>query len=380
MTAAAQLETTFAGAERAERQCRTGRRNVGRTRQLGLPAAPGEAGEQGARGHRSAPELAPPAGECSGDAAAVNTPVAPVASHAGAQAPGAGHAGHAGALLPRPELNGHDSPSPAPSCDRAPVAAPVAGAVAGPAAPSSDEGPAPQLLPPADLPASAPVAVPVPVPVAAPSESLRAASLAPESFRDDPFAGLSPGPSSAAPLLHPAAPARVDRAGRRDEHPPGRRPAGRRRSRGGATARHAARRGARPLHLEGEHRPGVRTGTAPAEGSAVAPRPAHVVGRPGGAPGARGGGAARPARRRQRAAGGGEAPAARARHRGGRRTRHVLPGQRPRRLSAQANPRGGRRTGHVSPRRRRPRLGEEAAILRRRRATAPLPEGRTRAR
>ena len=198
MTAAAQLETTFAGAERAERQCRTGRRNVGRTRQLGLPAAPGEAGEQGARGHRSAPELAPPAGECSGDAAAVNTPVA---SHAGAQAPGAGHAGHAGALLPRPELNGHDSPSPAPSCDRDPVAAPVAGAVAGPAAPSSDEGPAPQLLPAADLPASAPVAVPVPV--AAPSESLPPASLAPESFRDDPFAGLSPGPSSAAPLLHP---------------------------------------------------------------------------------------------------------------------------------------------------------------------------------
>ena len=197
MTAAAQLETTFAGAERAERQCRTGRRNVGRTRQLGLPAAPGEAGEQGARGHRSAPELAPPAGECSGDAAAVNTPVAPVASHAGAQAPGAGHAGHAGALLPRPELNGHDSPSPAPSCDRAPVAAPVAA----PAAPSSDEGPAPQLLPPTHLPASAPVAVPVPV--AAPSESLPPASLAPESFRDDPFAGLSPGPSSAAPLLHP---------------------------------------------------------------------------------------------------------------------------------------------------------------------------------
>ena len=90
-----------------------------------------------------------------------------------------------------------DSPSPAlPSRSRC-------GAVAGPAAPSSDEGPAPQLLPPADLPASAPVAVPVPVPVAAPSESLPPASLAPESFRDDPLAGLSPGPSSAAPLLHP---------------------------------------------------------------------------------------------------------------------------------------------------------------------------------
>ena len=65
LTSAAQLETTFAGAERAERQCRTGRRNVGqgrchdqdhdsagRTRHLGLPAAPGEVGEQGERGHR----------------------------------------------------------------------------------------------------------------------------------------------------------------------------------------------------------------------------------------------------------------------------------------------------------------------------------------
>ena len=165
MTAAGQLETTFAGAERAERQCRTGRRNVGGTRQLGLPAAPGEAGEQRERGHQSAPELAPPAEQCSDDAAAVNTPVVPVVSHAGAQAPGAGHAGHAGALLPRPELNGHDSPSPAPSCDRDPVAAPVAGAVAGPAAPSSDEGPTPQPLPPTDLPAQASASAPVPAPV-----------------------------------------------------------------------------------------------------------------------------------------------------------------------------------------------------------------------
>ena len=32
MTSAAQLETTFAGAERAERQCRTGRQNVGQGR------------------------------------------------------------------------------------------------------------------------------------------------------------------------------------------------------------------------------------------------------------------------------------------------------------------------------------------------------------
>ena len=211
MTSAAQLETTFAGAERAERQCRTGRRNVGpgrchdqdhdsagRTRQLGLPAAPGEAGERGERGRRSAPEFAPPAGECSGDAAAVNAPVVPVASHAVAQDRGAKHAG---APLPRPELNGSASPFPAPSCDPVPVA------VAGPAAPSSDDGLAPQLLPPTDLPASASASasapVPVPVPVVAPSESLHTASLAPESFRDDPFAELSPGPSSAAPLLHP---------------------------------------------------------------------------------------------------------------------------------------------------------------------------------
>ena len=43
----------------------------------------------------------------------------------------------------------------------------------------------------------------VPVPVAAPSESLPPASLAPESSRDDPFAELSAGPVSAAPLLHP---------------------------------------------------------------------------------------------------------------------------------------------------------------------------------
>ena len=186
MTAAAQLETTFAGAERAERQSRTAHRNVGQTSQLGLPAAPGEAGEQGERGPRSAPELAPPAGECAGDAAAVNTRVAPVASHAVAQDPGAGHAG---ALLPRPELNGDAAPFPAPSCN--PVAVP--------AAPSSDEGPAPQLLPPTNLPASAPV----PVSVVAQSESLPPASLAPESSGHDPFAELSPGPSSSAPLLHP---------------------------------------------------------------------------------------------------------------------------------------------------------------------------------
>ena len=211
MTSAAQLETTFAGAERAERQSHTGHRNggqgrghdqdhdcAGRTRQLGLPAAPGEAGEQGERGHRSAPGFAPPAGECSGDVATGNTPAAPVASRAGAQAPGTGHAR---APLPLSELNGNASPFPASSC--APVAAhgAGAGAGAGSAAPSSDEGPVPQLLPPTDLPASA--SAPVPEPVVAPAESRHTASRAPEPPRDDPFAELSPGTVSAAPLLHP---------------------------------------------------------------------------------------------------------------------------------------------------------------------------------
>ena len=227
MTAAAQLEATFAGAERAERQSHTGHRNVGqgsghdqdhdsagRTRQLGLPAAPGEADEQGERGHRSepggappagecsgdvrerghrsAPRVAPPAGECTGDVAAGNTPAVPVASRSGAQAPGAGHAG---ALLPRTELNGNASPFPAPSC--APVAAPGAGP--GSAAPSSDEGPAPQLLPPTYFSAS----TPEPELVMAPAESRHTASRAPEPLRDDPVAELSPGTVSAAPLLHP---------------------------------------------------------------------------------------------------------------------------------------------------------------------------------
>ena len=227
MTAAAQLEATFAGAERAERQSHTGHRNVGqgrghdqdhdsagRTRQLGLPAAPGEADEQGQRGHRSepgfappagecsgdvrerghrsAPRVAPPAGECTGDVAAGNTPAVPVASRSGAQAPGAGHAG---ALLPRTELNGNASPFPAPSC--APVAAPGAGA--GSTAPSSDEGPAPQLLPPTNFSAS----TPEPDLVMAPAESRHTASRAPEPLRDDPVAELSPGTVSAAPLLHP---------------------------------------------------------------------------------------------------------------------------------------------------------------------------------
>ena len=205
MTSAAQLETTFAGAERAERQSHTGHRNVGQgrghdqdhdcaggARQLGLPAAPGEADEQGERGHRSAPGGAPPGAECFGEVTAGNTPAVPVASRSGAQTPGAVHAG---APLPRPELNGNAPPFPAPSC--APVAA--AGAGAGPAAPSSDEGPAAQLLPPTEFSAS----TPEPEPVMAAAESRHAAARAPEPPRDDPFAELSPGTVSAAPLLHP---------------------------------------------------------------------------------------------------------------------------------------------------------------------------------
>ena len=45
--------------------------------------------------------------------------------------------------------------------------------------------------------------MPEPEPVVAPSESRHTASRAPESSRDDPFAELSPGTVSAAPLLHP---------------------------------------------------------------------------------------------------------------------------------------------------------------------------------
>jgi len=194
MTSAGQLETTFAGAERAERQS-TGHRNVGQGR--GHQSEPGFtppaaecSGDVRERGHRSAPGGAPPAGECSGDVTAGNTPAVPVASRSGAQTPGAGQAG---ALLPRLELNGNAPPFPAPSC--APVTAPGAGA----AAPSSDEGPAAQLLPPTDFS----VSTPEPEPVMALTESRHAVSRAPEPPRGDPFAELSPGTVSAAPLLHP---------------------------------------------------------------------------------------------------------------------------------------------------------------------------------
>ena len=219
MTAATQLESTFAGAERAERQSRTGRRSVGQgsggdqdqdqdsagqTRHLGLPAAPGEAGEQGEREARSASGLAPRAEHYPGDAAALNASAVPVANHAVAQDPGAGPAG---ALLPPLESNGDTLPRPAPSSDPDPVATPAAAGVPDPAAvavlaaPSSDEGPAPQLLSPTHLPAS--VSVPEPVSVVAPAKSRHTASRAPDSSRDDPIAELSPGTMSAAALLHP---------------------------------------------------------------------------------------------------------------------------------------------------------------------------------
>ena len=164
----------------------------------GAPPAAGCSGDVRERGHRSVPVGEPPAGECTGNVATGNTPAVPVASRSGAQAPGTGHAG---APLPRSELNGNASPFPAPSC--APVAAhgAGAGAGAGSAAPSSEEGPAPQLPPAADVPASA--SAPVPEPVVAPAESRRTASRASEPVRDDPFAELSPGTVSAAPLLHP---------------------------------------------------------------------------------------------------------------------------------------------------------------------------------
>ena len=222
LTAAAQLETAFAGAERQCRQPATqgeARQRAEQGRSVGsqpgdargpeaegemagaaAPTAPATTGavavDQGAPSPRdakdhenrrgatpsaapqSAPGLAPTAGQ-SGDAAAVNTPAEPVASHAVAQDR---DAGHAGSLLAQPELNG--------------IAAPFPASPGVPVASSSDDGPTPQLQPPANL------AAPVPLPVMAPSESLHTAALA-ESFRDDSIVEVSPPPLSAAPLLHP---------------------------------------------------------------------------------------------------------------------------------------------------------------------------------
>ena len=101
----------------------------------------------------------------------------------------------------------------------------------------------------------------------APAESRHTASRAPEPLRDDPFAELSPGTVSAAPLLHPQRQRElIEQA------------AGMSRQVAGLLAaaapevlppRDTLRAVAPALHLEGEHRPGVRTGTAPAEGSHV---------------------------------------------------------------------------------------------------------------
>ena len=100
------------------------------------------------------------------------------------------------------------------------------------------------------------------------------------------------------------------------------------------TTRYAARRGARPLHLEGEHRPGVRPGTAPAEGLL-----SHLDPRMSWATRWRAWCARRWRGTIRAAAGagsGGEVQAARAYHHGGRRTR---PAPLRRRLSEAATPR-----------------------------------------
>ena len=231
---------------------------------------------------QAAPERAARTG-LAGEVAAT-TPVVPVARHAAAQH----RARHADAPSARLQSNGVATPSPAPA--RAPTCAPSR--APGLAAPSSDQGPAAPLLPATSRPA------PIPVPVVAPAQPRPPAAPAPEPSRGDPTTELPAGPVTAAALLHPRRQREIieQAAGMTTRQVAGL--LGDRRSAGGAAARHAARGGAGPLHLEGEHRPGVRAGAAPTEGPAVAPGPAHVVGRPGGAAGARGGGAARPARRR----------------------------------------------------------------------------------
>ena len=250
MTSAAQLETTFAAAERAERQCRTGRRHVGRTRQLGLPAAPSEAGERGERGHQSTPELAPRAEQCSGEAAAVNAPVVPVASHAVAQDRGAGHAG---ALLPRPELNGNAALFPAPSCAPDPPLPPR----------RSDDGPAPQLLPPTDLPPSASCRCPCR------SWLHRSRCVPLRSRRNRPgmirLRSYRPA-RSVAPLLHPQRQRELieQAAGMSTRQVAGLLAAA---APEVVPPRDTLRAVAPDRYTLKVHRPGVRTGTAPAEGS-----------------------------------------------------------------------------------------------------------------
>ena len=127
---------------------------IGSIRQLGLPAAPGKADEQGERGHRSAPAGAAGrrvhrrgggrehprggGGELLWCACPRWRACRRVAAAAGVER----KRGAVSGALPR---------------SRSPVAAPGAGA--GPAAPSSGEGPAPQLLPPTNFSASTPVSL-----------------------------------------------------------------------------------------------------------------------------------------------------------------------------------------------------------------------------
>ena len=207
LTSAAQLETTFAGAERAERQNHTGHRNVGQgrghdqdhdsvgsIRQLGLRAAPGEADEQGERGHRSASAGAAPAGECTGEVAAGNTPAVAVASRSGAQAPGGVHTGGVAAA---DGVDGNAAPGTGAlprfrCCSGCRCRCRPRRAVIG-RRPCSTTSAATEFS----------ASMPEPEPVTAPAESLHAAAHAPEPPRDDPFAELSPVTVSAAPLLHP---------------------------------------------------------------------------------------------------------------------------------------------------------------------------------
>ena len=429
LTSAAQLETTFAGAERAERQCRTGRRNDGqgrcheqeqwarplrdagdqddeagegaesgqslgkRPREAGgldagermasamATAAPGAngavaVGQPMAFSRRSAPAGAQPAGrldvgaatgsaaplaapgrtpraeQCSGDAVAAHAP--PVAP-AGAQDRGARHAlpaggggttvvpvaaqdrgiGHASTLRPQQR----SGPGGDGGCDASRPATELNGA---------DDGPAPEHVPPTIRSAQAPE------PVAAPAESLRAASRAPESSRDDPFAELSPGPLSAAPLLHPQRQRELieQAAGMSTRQVAGLLAAAapevvppRDTLRAVAPDRYTLK-----VTIDQECEQGLRL----LKGllSHLDPRMSWGATWWRAWCARRWRGTTRSVAEAGR--GGGEVRAARAHHR------------------------GGRRTGHVPPGRRRPRLSAEEAILRRRMVTARLPEGRTR--
>ena len=191
---------------------------------------------------QAAPERAARTG-LAGEVAAT-TPVVPVARHAAAQH----RARHADAPSARLQSNGVATPSPAPA--RAPTCAPSR--APGLAAPSSDQGPAAPLLP-----ATSRLA-PIPVPVVAPAQPRPPAAPAPEPSRGDPTTELPAGPVTAAALLHPRRQREIieQAAGMTTRQVAGL--LGDRRSAGGAAARHAARGGAGPLHLEGEHRPGVR--------------------------------------------------------------------------------------------------------------------------